>query len=392
VTTSLAPAHRADSPAGWYPDPWEQSAWRWWDGAKWTAHLGHGTDHRPRLGGWLSWPIAICGIATILSLVALLVVTTEAALYGIALGLVPLLVVLPVLAWLDRVEPEPFRSRLHAVLWGATVAGFVSGAVNSAVGYQFGDAWAAVASAPLVEEATKGLGVYWAVRRREVDGVMDGIVYAGWVALGFAVVEDFLYFTTAVEEGLWLEVFVVRALVTPFAHPLFTSWIGLSLGLAVSRQQPILINALWGYGLAVASHAAWNATLTYTDETQNGLVLLVAALAFFLFFVAAVVTVTGIRRYDQRRFTDLVPLLAQRYGMSSQEVATFGTWKTVLASRRNLPRRQRKYFDEVHSALARLALFHRRSGSSNLATEQILAEQLRIAREAQVANRQHPAV
>jgi hypothetical protein len=30
-------------PAGWYPDPWRQAAFRWWDGAQWTAHL-----HQPQ--------------------------------------------------------------------------------------------------------------------------------------------------------------------------------------------------------------------------------------------------------------------------------------------------------------------------------------------------------
>jgi hypothetical protein len=23
---------------GWYPDPWQQAGWRWWDGKAWTAH------------------------------------------------------------------------------------------------------------------------------------------------------------------------------------------------------------------------------------------------------------------------------------------------------------------------------------------------------------------
>jgi len=335
------------------------------------------------LGGWLSWPVAVAGIATILSLVGLLVVQTDAALLGISLGLVPLVVVLPVLAWLDRVEPEPFRSRLHAVLWGATVAGFVSGIVNSIVAYGFGEAWAAVVSAPLVEEFTKGLGVYWALRRREIDGVSDGIVYAGWVALGFAVVEDFLYFTTAVEAGMWREVFIVRALLTPFAHPLFTAWIGMAIGLAVAHQQSVIVNALWGYGLAVASHAAWNATLTYAGDTGDETVLLAAAVFFFLLFVAAAVTVARIRRNDQRRFAELVPFLAQRYGMSSHEVAVFNNWKSVLSTRRSLPRNRRHDFDEVHSALARLALFHRRTGPSDGPTEQILSEQLRKARDNQ---------
>lgn len=27
-------------PAGWYEDPWGEAAWRWWDGQRWTEHLG----------------------------------------------------------------------------------------------------------------------------------------------------------------------------------------------------------------------------------------------------------------------------------------------------------------------------------------------------------------
>jgi hypothetical protein len=34
-------------------------------------------------------------------------------------GLVPLAIVLPVVAWLDRVEPEPRASPTHALMWGA---------------------------------------------------------------------------------------------------------------------------------------------------------------------------------------------------------------------------------------------------------------------------------
>jgi hypothetical protein len=29
------------APAGWYPDPWGQSAQRFWDGTAWTPHLAH---------------------------------------------------------------------------------------------------------------------------------------------------------------------------------------------------------------------------------------------------------------------------------------------------------------------------------------------------------------
>ena len=60
--------------------------------------------------------------------------------------------------------------------------------------------------APVTEEATKGafllLLLWW--RRHELDGVLDGIVYAGMVGIGFAFTENILYLAAAYDgtDGL----------------------------------------------------------------------------------------------------------------------------------------------------------------------------------------------
>lgn len=385
MTVPGQPLPPTGTPAGWYADPWQVAAWRWWDGASWTPHVHAGPESKPRLPSWLSVPVLLGTIATSLSMIALLVYSTEPTLIGAGLGLVPLVIVLPVLAWLDRVEPEPWSSRIHAVLWGGMVAAFISGVVNTIVALEAGEAWAAVVSAPVIEEVTKGIGVYWALRRKEIDGVMDGIVYAGWVALGFAVIEDILYFADAFEADALIQVFVVRALLTPFAHPLFTAWTGLAIGLAVARRQSVLANAIWGLGLAIACHGAWNGSLTYATETGNAAAIAIAAICFVALFFGAVITVILMRRNEQKRFVELVPYLAQRHGLTAEEVGVFGNWQRMLQTRRTLPRDQRPHFDRVHAALARLALFYRRRGSTDPATEQLLASQLQQARSAQVA-------
>ena len=344
---------------GWYPDPWRAAAWRWWDGHQWTARVSNpNTDRQPFLPAWLSLPVAIFAVPAI-PIVAILAVLNPLAA---ALGLVPLAIVLPTLWWLDRVEPEPLSSRLHALLWGATATAAVAFIINSFVSDNLGDIYSLVLSAPLVEEAGKGLGVYWAVKRREVDSVMDGIVYAGWVALGFAVVEDFWYFVLASGEGQLWQAFILRALLTPFVHPLFTSWIGLAIGLAVARKRPVALSALWGYALAVASHAAWNGSVAYAQETENIVALLFAALCFVVLFIVGSVIVIQTRRSQQTRFTASIPMLAERYGVSPAEASIFVHWRSMLAARRRLTRRQRRGFDEVHSALARLSFLHERPG------------------------------
>ncbi|MGI9615269.1 MAG: PrsW family glutamic-type intramembrane protease [Acidimicrobiales bacterium] len=376
---------RLDPPsvgAGWYADPWHVAHWRWWDGHSWTAHTGSGPDaeHKPRLPGWLSVPVVAFGIIAV-PLVALLLFSAP---FAVLLGLTPLVIVLPVFAWLDRVEPEPWSARIHALLWGATVAGVTSGIINTVVGLATNETIAAVVSAPLVEEATKALGIYWAVRRNQVDSVMDGIVYAGWVALGFAVVEDFLYFAEADDQGFLVQVFILRALLTPFAHPLFTAWTGLGIGLAVARNKPVALGLIAGLIPAVGTHAAWNGSLAYAESTGNDNAVAIAALAFVALFIAAAIAVFVIRRKQQQRFVAAIPFLASRYHLAQNEIAVFGNWSVLLQSRRRLPRADRAKFDAVHASLARLALLHERPGPTDTVAEQRLADQLNRARSAAV--------
>lgn len=361
---------------GWYPDPYAQARFRWWNGSIWTHHTDNTEAAKPRLPAWLSAPVLISGIFSAL----LVVILSFASPISIALGLVPLFIVAPALLWLDRVEPEPWSERIHAFLWGMSVAAVGSIIVNSIVGEVSNETIGAVVSAPIIEESTKALGVVWAVRRRALDGVMDGVIYAGWVALGFAIIEDFLYFSTADETGLLMGTFIVRALLTPFAHPLFTAWTGLAIGIAVSRKRKIFPGIIWGLLLAIGTHAAWNGSLTAAESSGQGWVVLVAAALFVVLFGAAVTALVLVRKQQTRRFFELLPFLANQYGINQAELAMFTDWRNTLRARKQLTRDQRKKFDRLHRALARLALFHQYPGEGDPVTRKRLEAQLYEAR------------
>ena len=387
LTPPAAPAN-AGPPAGWHPDPLHPGGWRWWDGRAWTAHASRPADaaaarRKPRLPRWLSVPVVICA-----PLVALLVgVLAFVAPISVVAGVVPLVIVLPALAWLDRVEPEPTSSRIHAVLWGASVAIVVALIVNVSVAGAAGTTIAAVVSAPLIEEAMKGLGIVWAVRRGEVDGVTDGVVFAGWAAIGFAAVEDVTYFADTESPAQLLLVFVLRAVLTPFAHPLFTMWIGLAIGRAVRDGRPLWPHALWGYAAAVAAHALWNGSLALAapdpDTGEGGLgagVLLVVLPLFIALFVAVVVVLVRMRREEQRRFVAQWPFLVQRYGLGPDERQLFVDWHRMLDARKRLPRRQRRHFDAMRASLWRLSMLHQRL-VADPDKERVLVAQLDTHRE-----------
>lgn len=157
----------------------------------------------------------------------------QASLLGLVLAVLPLGVVVPAFLWLDRFEAEPNRMLLFTFAWGALVAAAGALVINTTsilvlnVVVPDGLTVGTVVVAPIVEESLKGLVVLiiaiW--RRRHFDGIVDGMVYAGISAAGFAFAENILYLGRAFSEqggqGL-AAVFFMRAVMGPFAHPLFT--------------------------------------------------------------------------------------------------------------------------------------------------------------------------
>ena len=89
-------------------------------------------------------------------------------------------------------------------LWGAGVATFSTIIINEIgkliVALTFGNAAAKIyglsIAAPVVEELTKAgaLLVVFLWKRKEIDGVVDAVVYASMVGLGFSTVENFIYY------------------------------------------------------------------------------------------------------------------------------------------------------------------------------------------------------
>lgn len=219
---------------------------------------------------------------------------------GAALAL-PALFVYLWLPWIiDRYDPEPIWALALALGWGAIAACGFAAVINTfvmgigeAIAPGLGEILAACVSAPVVEEAFKGLavfGMYYFVKR-EFDGVVDGIIYATFVALGFAATENILYYGRAAtaemtqegaEGALAITVFM-RGFLSPWIHPLFTSMTGIGFGIARETEKKWVrwIAPIGFYFLAVLLHSTWN-----TAATISGM-LTVLMLPLWLLFVVA---------------------------------------------------------------------------------------------------------
>ena len=197
---------------------------------------------------------------------------------ALPLALLPVPLLILVVLWVDRLEPEPRQNLAFAFAWGAGIAALFALIINTAdldyvtmpaLGATTGQYVAATFGAPVVEETMKGLvlfGLLW-WRRADLDGPTDGVIYAAMVGLGFAMVENVGYYINAIDTpergGMALlgYTFVLRGVLSPLLHPIFTSMTGLGVAYAASRPRGSR-GARWAVFLgwlgAVVLHSTWN--------------------------------------------------------------------------------------------------------------------------------------
>jgi RsiW-degrading membrane proteinase PrsW (M82 family) len=267
--------------------------------------------------------IAITAACAIVALgiyaVQSLAVGAGPAPFAIALPLallpVPLLVAL--VLWMDRLEPEPRAALAFAFGWGAGIAALTALIINTAdldyvtmpaLGASTGEYVAATFGAPVVEETLKGLvliGLLWR-RRTEIDGPTDGVIYAAMVGLGFAMIENVGYYINALvspERGgiaLLGYTFVLRGLLSPLLHPIFTSMTGLGVAYAAGRRRGGKWAVALGLLAAMILHGTWNGLSLYGTA---GLV------AGYLIMSGVLVALILVLVADRRRVVRLI----QRY-------------------------------------------------------------------------------
>ena len=247
------------------------------------------------------------------------------AVLGSLVAFTPAVLYILPLAFLDRYDPEPLWLLALAFAWGALVAVIVSFIVNTLIGlglaYEIGGnegqaigaITSMVISAPIFEEGSKGLGLILLLVffRRYFDDILDGIVFAGVIALGFATVENVQYYGNAMRLGLvtgmgpvlLVITFVLRGVLSPFAHVTFTSMTGIGCGISRESHKTWvrILMPILGYGGAVVLHAFWNGMTLVTQMVAGVIGFLIGYAVLELPFFVIFVSFCGYIMYRQNR-------------------------------------------------------------------------------------------
>jgi len=318
---------------------------------------------------------------------------------GGVLAVLPLVIVLLGVRWIDRWEPEPRLLLLIAFLWGATVSIVIALVADVGTSYLYAAAGAdqnwtvflqTAVQAPIIEEFGKGLGILliYLVARRYFDGPVDGIVFAALVGGGFAFTENIQYFALQIAESGRLdlavgEIFFIRGILSPFAHVMFSAFMGFFIGLAARKGTAIGGILMFVVGLipAILLHAFWNGVLFFVYDFY----------AYYLFvqvplFAIAVGGVAFLRRREAQMTQLRLGEYAAAGWFNAAEVNTLGTpagrrQARAWARQHGLGRLMREYIkDATHLAFTRNRIVSGRDRIGSQADEAILLAQVTESR------------
>ena len=150
----------------------------------------------------------------------------------------------------DKYEREPIRMLIYAMLAGAAIVipvVAVENIIQAAGSFLQGlalAAWHAFAVAGFTEELFKYIALFLLIwKSPEFNDKYDGIVYATFISLGFAGIENVMYVT-----GNGFSTGLMRAFTAVPAHAIFGITMGFYFGMArfyPLRQKEFKAKALW---------------------------------------------------------------------------------------------------------------------------------------------------
>jgi protease PrsW len=250
------------------------------------------------------------------------------ATYGAILAFILIPIYFSVIYFIDRYEKEPTSLLVISFLWGATFTFAISLLLNTILGRWFSDMFGVFPMqivpqyiAPVVEECAKAIilfGLFIFVRK-EFNGLVDGIVYASMVAIGFAMSENIVYYSMNMHDiG---RVFYERGVLSPFAHPLFTSMTGLGLVFSLKLKSKIgkTIVIISGLFMAILLHSLWNYSLLLGLKYFHW--------NYFAIVIPCLIGIGIIIRNEWKTETGIILTYLERDGLNDISREEYDSWK-----------------------------------------------------------------
>lgn len=209
----------------------------------------------------------------------------------LALSILPAILLMVYVYVKDKYQKEPFKSLAKAFFGGIlaiiltlVLVGIIDYFSSNAPGLTETVFYSAFFQAGIPEELSKFLMfMIFIWRDKNFDEYFDGIVYASFISLGFACLENILYVFGASVASFYggIATGVLRALLSVPGHFLFGVIMGYFLSLAKFSEGKRLGYILAGLLLAMGAHGLFDWILMFSDGL-NGLTSSIIYIAFLV--------------------------------------------------------------------------------------------------------------
>jgi protease PrsW len=196
---------------------------------------------------------------------AYFVVLNFACMALLLLAVAPVIILLVYVYYRDKYEHEPLGLLFKGLVMGALTVlpvlaiGLLFRVWMPPAGTFANAAYNAFVLAALPEEGFKLLAVMWLIwKNPNFNERFDGIVYAVFVSLGFAMVENVMY---VMGQNGGTHVGLMRAITAVPAHAIFGIVMGFRLGLARFVPSSRLLNLLLAFIYPVLLHGLYDVLL-----------------------------------------------------------------------------------------------------------------------------------
>ena len=198
-------------------------------------------------------------------------------------GLLPVILFLVALVYLDSYKLIPLRRILGAIAIGGLVAAacyFVAGALIPPL--EIDETTYRRYIAPLIEELGKALFLVYLIRSNKVGFLVDAAIYGFAIGAGFALIENVYYLRMLPDADL--VVWMVRGAGTAIMHGGVTAIFGIvTKALSERREVPGIVPYLPGFFIAWVIHSVFNHFFFSPIASTFGVLLFLPALIFAVF-------------------------------------------------------------------------------------------------------------
>lgn len=202
------------------------------------------------------------------------------------LAILPVIVLSSYIYKKDKYEKEPLSMLMLAFALGMLAIPFdllVVGIINAVIP---GESvfYSAFFEAGIPEEFCKWalfMLIIW--RNKNFNEFFDGIVYAAFIGLGFACIENVMYVFGSENFGAAVTTGVVRALLSVPGHFLFAVIMGYFLGMARFRPEQRSKYLILSYVCPVLAHGLFDYLLMLSSALAENNLELISVVLFILF-------------------------------------------------------------------------------------------------------------